>query len=445
MLDIKYKYGIWKGYDWYLLNNGLSAEYIFYAPTLRLALKLTGNLGSSILLNSVLPDQLLARLERQSEHPIFPIIERPKSFYLAIGLTNNCTLACDYCHAEADRDTTINHDLIAKSIDYAFEKAAETPKKTLSVSFAVGGEPTMNWKEFTYTVNRIRELEKEHDGVNKVYLSMTTNCYYGYAKREFVANNFDVLTLSIDGYKEIQNIHRPTRAYKGSYSLVSETCKFFIDSNKVKAGLRGTVSSYSVKNLVDIVEHYFNTFGTGYTIAFEPLIEIGRALYGELLPPTNEEFAINFLAAKNRGKELGLRIITSAANVDRLVGRYCGAMAMPSFTVCTNGKVTACHRDQDGTDYVYGMVDTDTGVVTVDEQKINENVIQTEMPDYCNHCFAKWHCAGDCPDIRRIGYSRCDINRFLVFNQLNELLTKGGEAGSNRDIAKQDTFNLTRP
>lgn len=427
MLGIVSRNGKWNDHDWYLLCKDKSEEYIFYAPTLRLALSLSKTLAEPIYSTGVLPESITRRLTRNSETPVFPVVERPKAFHLAIGLTNNCTLACDYCHAEADRDTTINHDLTAKSIDYAFEKAAETPKKTLSVSFAVGGEPTMNWEEFTYTVNRIRELEKKHDGVNKVYLSMTTNCYYGVEKREFVANNFDVLTLSIDGYQEIQDIHRPTRAYKGSYSLVSETCKFFIDSNKVRAGLRGTVSSYSVKKLVDVVEHYFNTFGSGYTVAFEPLIEIGRALHGKLLPPTNEEFAINFWAARNRGKELGLRVITSAANVDRLVGRYCGAMAMPSFTVCTNGKITACHRDQDGTDYAYGMVDTDTGVVTVDEQKINANVNQTEMPSYCNHCFAKWHCAGDCPDIRRVGYSRCDINRFLVFNQLNELLTNGGE------------------
>lgn len=210
--------------------------------------------------------------------------------------------------------------------------------------------------------------------------------------------------------------------------MVSETCKFFIDNKKVKAGLRGTVSSYSVKHLVAVVEHFFNTFGKGYNIAFEPLIAVGRALEGKLSPPTNEDFAVNFWAARNRGKELGIRVITSAANVDRLVGRYCGAMAIPSFTVCTNGKITACHRDQDGADYVYGMVDTVAGTVTVDEKKINANVKQTDMPDYCNHCFAKWHCAGDCPDIRRIGFLRCDINRFLVFNQLSELLMKGGES-----------------
>lgn len=428
MLDIRYEHGMWKGYDWYLLSDGISSEYIFYAPTLRLALMLTNNLGSSISSNSVLPDQLLAKLETQSEHPAFPIIERPKAFHLAIGLTNNCTLACDYCHAEADRDTKINHELVSQAIDYAFLEAAKTPKKKMSVSFAVGGEPTMNWKEFTYTVDSIRDLEKQrYRGVEKVYLSMTTNCYYGKEKREYVARNFDTLTLSLDGDEEIQNLHRPTRAGNGSYALVAETCIFYIASNEVKAGIRGTVSSRSVSKLVEIVEHYHSKFGSGYTVAFEPLIRIGRALTGEIQPPTNEDFALNYWAARECGKDLGIRVITSAANIDRLVGRYCGAMSIPSFTVCTNGKVTACHRDQDGADYVYGEIETATRTVRIDENRVEKNIAQTQMPTYCAGCFAKWHCAGDCPDIRRIGYSRCDINRFVVYKQLHELLSKGGE------------------
>lgn len=229
MLEIASQNGKWNDNDWHLLCRDNCEEYIFYAPTLRIALSLSKTLAESIHSTGGLPESITSRLIRNSKTQVFPLVERPKAaFYLAIGLTNNCTLACDYCHAEADRDTAINHDLITKSIDYAFEKAAETPKRTLSVSFAVGGEPTMNWKDFTYTVNRIRELEKAHDGVDKVYLSMTTNCYYGAEKREFVANNFDALTLSIDGFQEIQDFHRPTSANKGSYSWCQKHANFLL-------------------------------------------------------------------------------------------------------------------------------------------------------------------------------------------------------------------------
>ncbi len=228
MIDIKHIRGTWEGHDWYMLHDGSDLHHIFYAPTLKLALLLTDVLGVKIADSGSLPKPILEKLEIQSETPIFPVVERPKAFHLAIGLTNNCTLACDYCHAEADRDIKITHELVSQAITHAFCGAGKTPKKKMSVSFAVGGEPTMNWKEFVSTVEHIRKLEKEkQDGVEKVYLSMTTNCYYGKEKREYIAKNLDVLTLSIDGDEEIQNLHRPTRAYKGSYALVAETIKYY--------------------------------------------------------------------------------------------------------------------------------------------------------------------------------------------------------------------------
>lgn len=425
MIKVASENGTWNGYDWYLLGNGAHPEKIFYSPTLRLALTLTEKLADLISAGKMLPDQILEKLERQKENPIFPVFEPPKAFHLAIGLTNDCTLACDYCHADANKDIKIDHALVMQSIEYAFSEAAKTPKKILTASFAVGGEPTMNWKEFTHTVDHIRKLESQaYKGVEKVYLSMTTNCYYGSEKREYVAHNFDTLTLSLDGDEEIQNQHRPTRANNGSYDLVAETCKYYIDSGNVIAGLRGTVSAKSVNKLVGIVDHFYSKFGNGYTVTFEPLIQVGRALNGVLQPPGNEAFALNYWAAKNRGRELGIRVSTSAANINRMVGRYCGAMAIPSFTVCTNGKITACHRDQDGVDYVYGEINTETGAVLVDANKVAQNIKQTDMPESCDGCYAKWHCAGDCPDIRRVGYSRCDINRYLVFKQLEEALEK---------------------
>ena len=432
MIDIKEKHGIWNGYDWYLIGASNSTETIFYAPTLKLALMLTKDLGTTISSTGELPIGITKKLERQKTNPIYPIMERPKAFHLAIGLTNNCTLACDYCHAEADRNTKISRNNLMSSIENAFIEAAKTPKKTLSVSFAVGGEPTMNWNEFQFIVDSIRNLEKsKYKGVERVFLSMTTNCYYGEEKRIYVSNNFDTLTLSIDGDEQIQKLHRPTRAFKGSYALVSETCRYYIKSNKIRVGLRGTVSSKSVNKLAEIIEHYHNEFGSDYTVSFEPLIAIGRALTGVLQPPSNKEFALNYWAAREKGKELGIRVITSAANINRLVGRYCGAMSIPSFTVCTNGKITACHRDQDGSDYGYGDINPESGEININHNKIADNVKKTEMPPYCEDCFAKRHCGGDCPDIRRIGYSRCDINRFILHKQLYELLTKGGDMSVN--------------
>ena len=122
MLEIASRYGKWNDHDWHLLCRDKNKEYIFYAPTLRLVLHLSQNLAEPIYTTGHLPEPIIRRLIKNRKVSVVPVVERPKTFHLAIGLTNNCTLACDYCHAEADRDTTINHDLIAKSIDYAFKR-----------------------------------------------------------------------------------------------------------------------------------------------------------------------------------------------------------------------------------------------------------------------------------------------------------------------------------
>lgn len=427
----------WKGHDLFIVRKSdlSGSTSIFYAPSLRLALLIDDPLAARIRTGS-LPQVIQNKLEMQLPHFEPPVIARPKSFHLALGLTENCTLGCLYCHAEAGKSVEIDPKLLSHAFEYAFARAGETPNKTLTVSFAVGGEPTMNWGLFKRTVDRIRDLERNRFyGVEKVFLSMTTNGYYGDRKRRYIADNFDTLTLSLDGSPQIHNLHRPTRNGTDSYSLVAQSCKYFLGCSSVRTGLRGTVSAYSVKFLREIVEHYHSEFGCGYTVSFEPLIQVGRALQNTCLPsPSNEEFAHNFWAAQKRGQELDIRVITSAANINRFVRRYCGAMSIPSFTLCTSGSITACHRDQDATDYGYGRIDPSTGQVRIEEERLKSNIRRSELPDYCLGCFAKWHCAGDCPDIRRIGYSRCDINRFLVFEQLFELLKKkkGGEGNGER-------------
>ncbi|MEW6509253.1 MAG: radical SAM protein [Bacteroidota bacterium] len=436
-IEIDSVFGIWESFDWYLLSSKYSQESIFYCPNLKVSLLITKNFARRIKDNDF-PSSIQKILKGKENNPIYPTIERPKAFHLAIGLTNNCTLGCLYCHAEADKNKIIDTRYIDHAIEYAFQNASKTPRKILTVSFAVGGEPTMGWSLFKSTINKIREREqRKYCNVNKVYLSMTTNCYYGKDKRKYISENFDTLTLSLDGPKEIHDIHRPTRNDTSSYEIVKESCEFFIKSTSVKVGIRSTVSSISVQKLSDIVQYFYELFGNRFSITFEPLIQIGRALKNNLQSPNEDDFTYNFWEAYQVGKKLGINVTSSGVNINRLITRYCGAMSIPSFTVCTDGTITACHRDQNGKDYNYGKIDIATNQVLIDSSKITKNVSLAETPEYCKKCFAKYHCAGDCPDIRRIDYSRCNFNRFIIFKQLEELL--------NNKIDKKNPILANKP
>jgi uncharacterized protein len=419
---ITFSKGTWTSHDYYLLSRKIDTRWILYIPTLKVAMLLTNDAGQRLA-----NGEMLAGIERRLLdrlcYAVTPLQRQSKSFHLAIGLTQNCSLRCSYCHADADKDYSIDDTLLESAIEYGFLEASKTPSRTLSASFAVGGEPTLRWDSFCQTVNRFRDRKRQTEfGIEQVFLSMTTNGYYGIEKRTFVGTNFDSITISIDGPPSIHDMHRPGINGETTYKRVAETAKYLIDCASSKITLRSTVSSQSVEYMDAIVEHFASEFGSGLTISFEPLVMVGRALVqSQLETPATDSFAKNFWKARLRGKQLGVRVIGSGANMDRLVNRFCGAMAIPSFTVCIDGTITACHRDQDGSDYGYGKLHPN-GQVDIIDERIMRNIELSVVPQECNDCFLRWHCAGDCPDIRRVGYSRCAANQYFGYMQLLERL-----------------------
>ncbi len=420
----------WSGCHDYWVVKGAGDNFVLYAPTLRLALLVNPTVYSS-LIAGYLPPTVEKRLRQAEPTAILPVISPPAAFHLGIGLTRGCTLRCLYCHADAGEKKTISWETLQTAIQYAFRKAGKTPLRTLSASFAVGGEPTMPWNLFVRVVSTLRHLESEKaEGVEKLFLSMTTNGFYGYHKRAFIADNFDVLTLSLDGDQTIQNLHRPTRLGSGSYDVVADTVRYFIRRQGLRIGIRSTVSSQSVQMLPQIVTHFQKEFGSGITVSFEPLVPIGRALYNtSLQPPEMSLYLHQYRIAKEVGKKLRVNVTCSAPAITRLVRRYCGAVAIPSFAVCVGNEITACHRDQDAHDYGYGWIDPTQHQVFLNPERMTEIAKLNDLPSACINCFAKYQCAGDCPDLRRIGMKRCEFNRAVLLDQIEELLTcRGKEA-----------------
>lgn len=407
------------GHDVWALSDSGSAPFIVYAPTLRTALLVSPTAYDRLSAGEVSP-AIAKRLKRMVDRAVVPLTPPAKAFHLGIGLTRDCTLQCTYCHADAGKELGANPETVAAAIEHAFAEAALTPRRTLSVSFAVGGEPTMPWDLFTESVMMLRDARRARDhGVASVFLSMTTNGFYGAAKREFIASTFDHLTVSCDGPPHIQDLHRPTRRGTASYEVVAGSIRYFLTHRpRLNTGIRATVSRRSVTELPAIVRFFASEFGSGLTVAFEPLLALGRARDGAGPgSPALADFTEQFLEARRVGKNVGLRVTTSGPSLRRIVSRYCGAMSIPSFAVCIDGCVTACHRDQDGSDYGYGHIDAHGGI-SIDARRLREIGAMSEMPANCINCFAQSNCAGDCPDLRRIGWSRCDFNRRLLFEDL---------------------------
>jgi len=327
----------------------------------------------------------------------------------------------------------MSSNILEQSIQFAFESAKQNKLKGINVSFAVGGEPTMDWNLFTQCVNRLEQAEEKYSV--PIHLSMTTNGYYGQVKRRFIAEHLDSVLLSFDGPVDIQNLHRPALGGKPSYPLVLQSARFFLQ-NVQSFAIRSTVSNYSVQRMPEIVEFFLKQFGNKYDLIFEPLVPLGRAIRNAHLvsEPSQEEFVTYYIQSKELAKKNGLEIKTSAANHKRLVTSFCGAMSIPSFTVTTTGTITTCERDSTGENYGYGRFDPDTQTFVFDEQRIHDNISLLSLPQKCNNCFCKWHCAGDCPDLRTINYDRCYVNRRLVQYELESTLNTANKTQTRKEV-----------
>lgn len=427
------------GHDIFLVPN-TENTYLLYAPTLRKLLNITPRLAakiSNIGLSNETDDlnirAVVSLLEQSQKDAIKPFpmhLRKSKFFHLALGLTKDCALSCLYCHADAGKREEMSLDVLYNSVSFAFETAEKNSLKGVNISFAVGGEPTINWELFTTCIDKIKESETRYS--IPVHLSMTTNGYYGQNKRQYIAKHLNSVLLSLDGPPEIQNLHRPSITGKESYSLVKESALFFLKNVK-SFSIRATVSNHSVREMSDIVEFFHKEFGNQYHLVFEPLVPLGRAPanMSVVSEPSQEEFVKYYIRAKELGKRLGIEIRTSAANHKRLVTSFCGAMSIPSFTVTTKGIVTTCERDSDGDNYWYGRFSSDKQEFIFNEQRMGCNKTLIEMPDKCRDCFCKWHCAGDCPDVRTVNYDRCYVNKALVQYELEKILSgikkRGGE------------------
>ena len=406
---------------------------LLYAPTLKKLLRITDGLASRISELGLSWDatdgdvrSIVSLLAKSMENAIEPIPrdrKKSKFFHLALGLTRNCTLNCLYCHAEAGQNDDMPVEILNNAIRFAFESSHEKDLTGINISFAVGGEPTTNWKLFTYCIEKTKEFEIQYK--IPILFSMTTNGYYGLQKREFIAKYINNVLLSLDGPPEIQNLHRPSRSGSASYSTVRDSALFFVDRAESFA-IRATVSNHSVRKMPQIVEFFCSELGNQYHLVFEPLVPLGRATTNTSLvsEPSQEDFIKYYIQAKELGKKVGIEVRTSAANQQRLVSSFCGAMSIPSFTVTTRGIITTCERDSEGDCYWYGQYSPEAQDFILDEQRINHNVSLLEMPQKCYDCFCKWHCAGDCPDVRTINYDRCFVNRSLVQYELETILSR---------------------
>lgn len=345
-------------------------------------------------------------------------------------LTTDCNLRCLYCYASGgERPQYIDERIAFDAIDLVARSAAENEAGKATVSFHGGGEPTLAATTLKRCVDRARR-RCDQEGI-ELGLGVTTNGVMNASMREYLATRMSSVVVSIDGPPEIQDRLRP-RAGGGPTSAAVERTLERLSQGPCSVGARLTCTSESIEHAYETVRHLVDDYGLAH-VHLEPLFVCGRSVGRGLRPPEPERFVEVFRACREYARGRDVRVAYSGARQSSLTTCFCQA-SRPSFNVTTGGDLTACFEvtsrdDPRAETFIYGSYDTATRTFVVDCSRVAAlHRLTVKDAVRCAKCFAKYHCAGDCPGKRlypgadEAVAARCSINRRLTLDQLEESL-----------------------
>jgi len=362
-------------------------------------------------------------------------VERPfRPQTIILSLTSDCNLRCIYCYAfGGERPRTMTMEVARAAVDVVSHQAADYGMNQFRITFHGGGEPMVAWPLLKWTAEYAHEAAQQNGVQLKINL-VTNGTLINKTRTKWLAQNISVVTLSIDGPQEIQNIQRPKLGGQGSFAAVMRGAQLMRDYG-VHFSIRSTITNLNVYQMTEMVD-FFASEVAGDSIKqlhFEPVEEIGRAkdkTIGKLDPAV---FIAEYKKAFLRAKELGFSLHYSGLKLNHLQAVFCGADG-EIFCVLPDATISACTRVTRSTDpgaetFIYGTYTPKLNNFQIEEGKLARlRQIGVWGVERCQRCFCKWHCAGHCPNSRltncnwaREGFT-CQIVRELTKWQLLEEL-----------------------
>ena len=297
------------------------------------------------------------------------------------------------------------------------------------MSFHGGGEPTLAGDTLRRSVERARRA-CDAQGL-RLSTGTATNGVMDDEMRDYLADTMTSVMVSLDGPPEVQDRLRPRPGGGPSSAAVERTLARLSESDAV-LGVRLTCTAEALDHAAETVRHLAASYHLR-TIHLEPLFMCGRSVGSGLEAPSAARFVEAFRACRREAADLGVELAYSGAHQGSICRTFCQA-SLPSFNVTTEGDATACYEVTGRDDpragvFIYGAHDPATRTFVFDPGRVAalRRLTVDEAPR-CSRCFAKYHCAGDCPAKRMYSgadeavMARCDINRRLTLDQLEEVI-----------------------
>lgn len=366
--------------------------------------------------------------------------------------TYNCNLRCVYCYSRGGEEvgSVMPEEIARAAVDFIVNNAKQTTQKKVSLGFHGGGEPLLpgNMSLVRFATEYIQDQATRNN--LKCVISSATNGVFNQETFEWVIKNVNHLGLSLDGPEDIQNAQRPLGKNQPSYNGVIQTIKQLEElSEAIKKNfgysLRATITSQSVERMPEILE-FFTSISKNNSYHLEPLFECGRCSTTHASAPNPKKFLESIIVTQDLAKSLGKEVYYSGATIEKIGETFCGACGS-NFFVTPEGYVTTCleacrPNEKPAEVFFIGKYNPETKKFDFDEDKrkvLSERKVS--RISYCEDCFAKYNCSGDCPaKVWEQGGNlndpsnnwRCQINQGLLAYRLASRLDE--EKGKSSKI-----------
>ena len=428
--------------------DGEKGRYLIYAPLRQAAFvanarttNFLADLKDRCLPSSPGADSLTAFLRElqlidggAEPSPLTEFTGTPDPTTVTLFLTTACNLRCTYCYASAG-DTPVKSmplDVATRGIDFVARNAARLKAGRFEVIYHGGGEPTVNWLTLTQSLlharNRAAELGLE------LHATTATNGVMQDARIDWIMSHLHGASVSFDGLPEVHDRQRVTAGGRGSSAAVIHTLKRF-DAARFPYGIRVTVTADQIPHMADSVDYIWANFSPRQ-VQVEPAFQLGR--WKGAPSAETEGFVEGYREAQQRAGIRGKSISFSGARIGGLSNHFCG-VTQDSFGLSPDGNVSACYEVFSETDpsapvFFYGRPDPRGGYDFDLARLAHLRRQSVEHRSFCQGCFAKWTCGGDCYHKSVAvhgtepfaGSDRCHIIRELTKDQILDRIAACG-------------------
>ncbi len=364
-----------------------------------------------------------------SEPPLPDRVYRPTIAVLL--MTNQCQLRCTYCYAAAGTAPRqqLTFEVGQAAIDHVCDNAMQLGLPRFDVSIHGGGEPTFAWTVLKACVEYARQKPIQAN------ITLTSNGVWSPTQRDWIIQNFDGVSLSVDGGPATQDLHRPFVSGAGSSAIVMQTIAE-LDRHNFPYGIRLTATSPWDRLPEDIRFLCENT--ACHSIQVEPAFNTQRGGHGAITEEEGGGFVRAYLAAYDIATSLNRRMIHSGARLGTVTATFCSA-PFNALIVAGDGSLVTCYEVTDATHPLASISrigHIENGAIEVESAARDHlHHLMAERRDDCRDCFCYWSCAGDCyvrsfkntPEGHQARSYRCDMNRQLTEQLLlRDIALSGG-------------------